>query len=100
MKTLLTPTGAYDRSAIMSKAHAEFRAAKRRGDNRPFGYWLAYAWRLAKDRRSGLALPMGGTGEAALDQYGAAFALIKALPGFSAGTKQFSSVLMRRDGAP
>ena len=43
--------GRLDRSAIMVKAHREFQAARRRGDRRPFGYWLAYSWRVAKARR-------------------------------------------------
>ncbi len=84
--TLLTTSGAYDRRAIMRKAHREYQAARGRGDNRPFGYWLAYAWRVAKDRRSGLARCQWGIREAASLTPGAAFAGMRALPGFSAGT--------------
>lgn len=46
----------YDRAAVMKKAHRDYRAARRRGDGRPFGYWLAYAWRVAKERRELAAL--------------------------------------------
>jgi|GEM_PF-6262247 len=42
---------AYDRHAIMRKAHREYAASCRRGDGLTFGYWLAYAWRVARDRR-------------------------------------------------
>lgn len=42
---------AYDRRAIMRKAHREYAASCRRGDGLTFGYWLAYAWRVARDRR-------------------------------------------------
>ncbi len=44
-------TPAYDRRAIMAKAHREYAASRRRGDGLTFGYWLAYAWRVARDRR-------------------------------------------------
>ena len=44
-------TNAYDRRAIMSKAHREYAASCHRGDGLTFGYWLAYAWRVARDRR-------------------------------------------------
>lgn len=43
--------GGYDRRAIMRKAHREYAASRRRGDGLTFGYWLAYAWRVARDRR-------------------------------------------------
>ncbi len=36
MTALLTFDGTYDRRAIMRKAHAEFRASKRRGVGRAF----------------------------------------------------------------
>lgn len=49
----VTSAGRHDQSAIMAKAHRDFRAARRRGDKRPFGYWLAYSWRAAEDRRRG-----------------------------------------------
>jgi hypothetical protein len=52
--SLLNATGGYDRREIMRKAHDEFGAARQRGDLRPFGYWLAYAWRVAKGRREAL----------------------------------------------
>ena len=45
-----TPAG-YDRAAIMRKAHREYHASMRRRDGLSFGYWLAYAWRIARDRR-------------------------------------------------
>ena len=44
-------THTYDRRAIMRKAHREYAASQRRGDGLTFGYWLAYAWRVARDRR-------------------------------------------------
>jgi hypothetical protein len=44
--------------------------------------------------------PGGTRREAVPLQPGAAFAAVQALPGFSAGTKQFSSVLIRQDGVP
>ncbi len=43
--------GGYDRRAIMRKAHREYHASMRRRDGLSFGYWLAYAWRIARDRR-------------------------------------------------
>ncbi len=46
----------HGRSAIMAKAHRDYRAARRRGDDRSFGHWLAYAWRVAKGRRELAAL--------------------------------------------
>ncbi len=46
----------YDRAEIMRKR--EFRLARMRGDGRPFGYWLSYSWRVAKDRRAAATLPM------------------------------------------
>jgi hypothetical protein len=52
--SLLNAAGGYDRKEIMRKAHYEFSAARRRGDLLPFGYWLAYAWRVAKGRREAL----------------------------------------------
>ena len=42
---------AYDRRAIMRKAHRVYAASCRRGDGLTFGYWLAYAWRVARDQR-------------------------------------------------
>ncbi len=56
MRTL--PEKGYDRAEIMRKAHREFRLARMRGDGRPFGYWLSYAWRVAKDRRNAVQLPV------------------------------------------
>lgn len=41
----------YDRRATMRKAHREYAASCRRGDGLTFGYWLAYAWRIARNRR-------------------------------------------------
>ena len=35
----------------MRKAHREYAASCRRRDGLSFGYWLAYAWRIARDRR-------------------------------------------------
>ncbi len=55
--SLIDETGAFDRRAIMCKAHHEYRLARMRGDGRPFGYWLAYAWRVAKSRRAMLLAP-------------------------------------------
>jgi len=49
---LLTDAGGYDRAAIMRKAHREYAASRRRGDGLTFGYWLAYAWRVARDRKA------------------------------------------------
>ncbi len=39
---LIDEDGRFNRAAIMSKAHHEFRLARMRGDTRGFGYWLAY----------------------------------------------------------
>ncbi len=58
MAALLRPDGSFNKSAIMAKAHNEFRLARMRGDKRGFGYWLAYSWRVAKSRRAVMALPM------------------------------------------
>lgn len=44
-------TYTYDRRAIMRKAHREYADSCRRGDGLTFGYWLAYSWRVARDRR-------------------------------------------------
>ena len=51
MTTKHQSTHAYDRRAIMRKAHREYAASCRRGDGLTFGYWLAYAWRVARDQR-------------------------------------------------
>jgi hypothetical protein len=55
MTALLLPTGRYDRGAIMRKAHAEFRAAKRRGHAWSFARCLAFAWAIAREQRARLA---------------------------------------------
>ncbi len=55
---MLREDGTYDRAAIMAKAHAEYRSARLRGDSKSFGYWLQYSWRVAKDRRAALQLPL------------------------------------------
>ncbi len=55
---LIDAAGRFNHAAIMAKAHHEFRLARMRGDGRSFGYWLAYAWRVAKSRRAARALPM------------------------------------------
>ncbi len=55
---LVYDNGAFNRAAIMAKAHHEFRLARMRGDGRGFGHWLSYAWRVAKSRRAAMVLPM------------------------------------------
>lgn len=49
---LLGPGGAYDRGAIMAKAHREMKARRRRGEASSFGACLEYAWRVARDQRA------------------------------------------------
>ncbi len=48
---MLLPSGRFDRAAVMSRAHGLYRAARSRGDNRGFGYWLSYSWRVARGQR-------------------------------------------------
>ncbi len=55
---LIREDGSFDRAAIMAKAHREYRSARMRGDGRSFAYWLSYSWRVARDRRAALQLPM------------------------------------------
>ncbi len=55
---LVRADGTFNRAAIMAKAHSEYRSARMRGDGRGFGYWLRYAWRVAKSRRAALQLPL------------------------------------------
>ena len=52
MTALLTGAGRYDRRAIMRKAHAEFRATKRRGQDWTFARCLRFAWAVARGQRS------------------------------------------------
>ena len=49
---MLTAVGGYDRRLIMAKAHAEFRAAKRRGRPWSFARCLTFAWAIAREQRS------------------------------------------------
>jgi hypothetical protein len=58
MTSLLTPAGAYDRGAIMSKAHAEFRSAKRRGQPWSFARCLGFAWAIAREQRLRQLMPV------------------------------------------
>jgi hypothetical protein len=52
MRPLLTPDGAYDRKAIMAKAHSEFWCRRRFGDVEfDWSAALAYAWRVARGQR-------------------------------------------------
>ncbi len=55
---LIDNKGAFNRRAIMAKAHHDFRMARMRGDGRGIGHWLSYAWRVAKSRRAAMVLPM------------------------------------------
>ncbi len=45
---LLAPDGGIDRRAIHARAKALWSAAKARGDDRPFGAHLSYAYRVAR----------------------------------------------------
>lgn len=85
-------THAYDRRAIMRKAHREYAASCRRGDGLTFGYWLAYAWRVARDQRqrdiTGETMRMiAGMIEATLSRR------IVLAPAIEEGTKHASSPL-------
>ena len=49
--TPLTPSGAYDRAAIMRKAWRDFRRVRALGDRaKTFADWLRNAWRVARAR--------------------------------------------------
>ena len=52
MSTTLLRAGAYDQRSIMRKAHAEFRAAKRRGKAWTFARCLTFAWAIAREQRA------------------------------------------------
>jgi hypothetical protein len=54
MAATLLCSGAYNRRAIMLKAHAEFRAADWRGRPWTFARCLSFAWALAREEKTRL----------------------------------------------
>jgi hypothetical protein len=52
MTPLLTPSGAFDRAAIMRKAWRDYRRVRALGDvEMTLGDWLRNAWKVAKGQR-------------------------------------------------
>jgi hypothetical protein len=53
MTPLLTPSGAFDRAAIMRKAWRDYRRVRALGDvEMTLGDWLRNAWKVAKGQRA------------------------------------------------
>ena len=77
---LLTTMGELDRRAIHARAKSLWLAAKARGDDRPFGEDLSYAYRVARGVRTGTfsqnrfrfdpGLPFGGFKQSGLGREG------------------------------
>jgi hypothetical protein len=74
MTPLLTPSGAYDRAAIMRNAWRDFRRVRALGDvEMTLGDWLRNAWRVAKAQRTGNVLATSSNHSLALRISRAAF---------------------------
>jgi len=48
---LLREDGAFDRAAVMRRAHDLYGANRRKS----FGHWLSYSWKVARGQRESLA---------------------------------------------